>query len=190
MELLTLPVNPDFGIRVEPMFDTSITEFKSGRENRRKNWAFPKRKITLQYSMLHETEIKDLWQFYIARSGAFEAFYFFLPSPRHWYGEYVGTGDGTIATFDLPSRNTDQSTLKIYLNGVEQTSGWSFSAGTGQYGADQIIFTTAPAVGDIITADLYGELRLKCRFAVDNLPDELFRYMLYNTGIELLEVRP
>jgi hypothetical protein len=67
--------------------------------------------------------------------------------------------------------------------------GFSFITGGGQSSSDRVQFVVAPATGVVITADFKGKLRLKARFAVDELSEELFSYMFYTVGIDILEVR-
>lgn len=57
----------------------------------------------------------------------------------------VAAGDGTDTTFPLPEPAYDASTMRIYVNGVAQASGWSLS-GDGS----TVTFTTAPAANTVI----------------------------------------
>src|SRR4029453_17117387 len=76
-------------------------------------------------------------------------------------GQLLGTGDGTQTEFQLlkhyPSGSVIEvrtiskpvaGTVKVYLDGVEQLSGWSVDTTTGL-----VTFSTAPAAGVEVTAD-------------------------------------
>jgi len=176
-----------YPLTVESSWKTLISDFESGKEQRRKRWAFPKRKISLRYDKLTPAGIKDIWQFYQARSGAYETFYLFVPVLDYWYGEYVGTGNNVLTTFDLPSKSTTEASVTVYVDGV--SSPFTFVEGGGQEGSDRAIMSSAPGEGAILTADFYGKLRINGRFGVDNLSKELFDYLLFRAEIPILEVK-
>ncbi len=180
-------INPDFDIKTTNIWKTLITDFESGKEQRRKVWAFAKRRVTIPYGMVKDTEIKELWKFYQARSGAYDAFWFFFPMTRYIYGDYVATGDNSTVIFDLPSKSTVSSSETAYVDGTPTSV--TLLTGGGQGSSDRIQFSVAPGNGAIITADFQGLHRLKARFELDELDDVLFKAALYATGITLLEVK-
>lgn len=58
----------------------------------------------------------------------------------------IGTGDGSTDTFSLAHRDIDASTLRVFVNAVEQLSGWALTgnnAGAGD-AAPLIDFTSPP----------------------------------------------
>ena len=59
--------------------------------------------------------------------------------------EAVGTGDGTTTIFALDA-SSDGVIEKVFIDGTEQTSGWTIT-GTS------LAFTTAPTSGSVVTAD-------------------------------------
>lgn len=67
-------------------------------------------------------------------------------------GEAVGTGDGATTDFDLGFSPTYAH--KIYIDGVLQvlTTDYTISTGTGTGGVDEVSFTAAPGIGEVITA--------------------------------------
>jgi len=85
-------------------------------------------------------------------------------------------------------KNTSSQTIYIY--GTEQTSGYSILIGGGNSASDRVEFTSPPADGSIITCDFTGYLRMRCRFAYDKLPRELFTTMRFNYGVELKGLGP
>jgi len=176
--------NPEaVGIR----FKTLISNFDDlGEEQRKQKWLYPKRTVPLTYRRKSKADARTLWQFYLSRKGAYEAFNFFLNQANTYQGEYVGTGDGSTTVFNLPAKNSSDYT--VYKNGVAQEGGgtdYTFAAGAGTDGADKITFVAAPASGDRITYDFTGNLKIRCRFAEDYQDYETFYGRLVNMGIEL-----
>lgn len=186
-EVFPSTITEKYGGQVEHLWRTIITDFESGKEQRQRRWAFPKRRLTLPYGAVAEDRVRDFWKFYMERCGAWDTFYFYFREMRHWYGEYIARATGALATFDLPSKETLESSLEVKLDGV--VTGVTFISGGGAAGSDRIQFATNPAEGALITASFYGKFRLYGRFEADKLTDETFRYMLYNLGIAILEVK-
>jgi len=185
METFPSSVFFNFPVKVESSFKTLVSDFESGKEQRRKRWAFPKRRFTIPYNAIDPDETDVLWKFYQERSGAYEAFWFIYPLRKKWYGEYLGVGNGTQVTFDLPSYQTES--VYVYKDGVY--SYWTFIDGGGQAGADRVEMGVTPEDGTILTADIDGQLRLPMRFEQDNLSEELFDYLLSRSQISLIEVK-
>ena len=108
----------------------------------------------------------------------------------------IGTGNGSVTSFALMKRYSsgDQTwnraiikpvadSVRLALNGVEQTSGWSVNATTGV-----VTFGTAPAAGVSITAGF--EFDVPVRFDSDTLDVTLDIERLGSiTSIPLLEIR-
>jgi len=164
-------------------FQTMRVEFESGSEQRRQKWTYPRRNPRVVYDKKKLEDIKTLWEFYIARGGAYEAFNFFYPYSSSYEDEYVGTGDGSTTSFNLPCRNGSSFTVK--LDGVTQSSGYSISSGGGADGADLLTFTSAPGSGEIITIDFTGNLKIRAVFADDNMDFDVFYRFLATTGLQL-----
>lgn len=61
------------------------------------------------------------------------------------YENHAGTGAAT--TFDLETAEVVSASVAVWFDGVEQTSGFSISAGSGAGGVDQLSFTAAPGSG-------------------------------------------
>ena len=174
-----------YPLTIESSYRTLVSNFETGEEQRRKLWAFPKRRVQLAYDAITQSDMDELWEFYCARSGAYESFYFYFPYMEYWYGEYLGTGPGEI--FELKSKNTDTATTTVYVDGG--SVGYDFLEGGGQYSSDRIDLTVAAAEGEVVSADFYGEMRLKCRFEEDKLSKEIFSWLFYNNAITLIEVK-
>jgi hypothetical protein len=166
--------------------------------------------VTLTYTVLSLANMQILWNFYQARKGTFEPFYFYSLESTEWESCYIGIGDGTTVTFDLPGKST--SNVIIYQDGVELRSAgtmdiiledeeslsaedgdtiiregpedYTLHIGGGAASADRITFATAPAENDLLTCDFTGYLRIRCRFQ-EELSRSAFTAALYKTGIKL-----
>lgn len=155
---------------------------ESGVEQRRQKWTFPKFDVTLTWNVRAAANIQMLYTFYMARKGAYEAFYFYTYDTEKWAGLYVGVGDGTTTIFDLPGKTTSLRT--VYINGVS-TESLSYLTGGGTESADRVQFDTAPAAGEIISCDFTGYMRIKCRFAEDGMDRKSFTSAIFSTGLKL-----
>lgn len=181
-EFPTTP-RPSYPVIIEPEWKTNISTFDSGKEQRRQKWDYPKYNVELTYNVLSSANIQVLWDFYMARKGASEAFYFYdLESVAH-NAQYVGQGDGAIVTFDIPGKST--SSQVIYIDGVPQGSGYTILTGGGSENSDRVQFTAPPAAGGMISCDFTGFLRIRCRFEKDKMSKTAFTASLRQTGLKL-----
>lgn len=177
---------PIYPLIVTPRFKTGFSGMESGKEERTAVWLFPKYDVQVRYTGLSNSDAMTLWQFFIDRRGAHEAFYIYdlsllasVTKPHE--GQYVGTGDGSTTTFDIPGRST--SSHDIYINGIEESeSNYSILTGGGASAADRVEFDTAPDEGAVITVDFYGYLRIRSRFQQDRLDQEMFMTNLFQYG--------
>lgn len=81
-------------------------------------------------------------------------------------------GDGTTKDFNLPYFNLVAAEIKVYVNSVEQTSGWSINGGV-------LSFTTAPPSGANVVrvthATKYAGLRIKAGSTITtDVPDRVY----------------
>ena len=184
-------INPVFPVLIEPVWDTLIHTMDSGAEQRRQKSLYPRFNVTLSFYGLIASEAQTLWDFYMARKGAFESFYFFDPAPdisgntTSYDDLFIGTGDGSTDVWDIPGKST--SSQVIYLDGVTQTvtTDYAILTGGGDGSADRVDFVTAPSLGVAITCDFTGKLRINCRFAEDRMSKEWFFTELFSFGIQL-----
>lgn len=179
---------PQWPLIIEPEFNTLISKFDGGGEQRRKKLSFPRYNVIVRYNNISLAEAKTLWEFYIARSGSYEAFYIYdlalaLGHSFNHVGEYCGTGDGSTTIFDISGRSTSSRT--VYSDGADVTSDVSFLTSGGASDSDRIEFNVAPAADKIITIDFTGYLRMRVRFLEDKLSRVNFIYNLYQYGIKL-----
>ena len=179
----TSPV-PQLPYNIDAVWKTIITAFDSGVEQRRQKQIYAKFNVTLTYNALTTAEIQTLWNFYMARNGSYESFYFYTLETADWDGLYCGTGEGTAITFDIPGKSTSSQT--IYANGsAVSASDYTIVTGGGIEGSDRVTFDTAPVVNTIITCDFTGFMRIRCRFEEDKMTKSGFSAALFSTGLKL-----
>ena len=111
----TTPV-PNWPYDIKINWNTTVSSFDSGKEQRRQKNLYPKYDVTLTYTVLSLANMQILWNFYQARKGTFEPIYFYSLESTTWSGCYLGIGDGTTTTFDIPGKST--SNVQIYVSGV------------------------------------------------------------------------
>ena len=168
-----------------PQWNTVISQFDSGREQRRQKLAYAIYNIYLVYNALTAPQMQILYDFFMQCYGAYSDFMYYTfdvgtPGQVSWHDIYVGVGDGVISTFNIPGKNTgcggtNPGSVTVYVGGGSPTP-TSFSAGTGIYGEDQFTLASAPAAGSIIACDFGGNLRIHARFASDAFGKSGFAY--------------
>lgn len=168
---MTLQVFPsdlpglEWNVKKAPINSTRILTARSGLEYRSPNWSFPKYRWTLSYSVLRQdrgglTELQELLGFCLDRQGMYEDFLYSDPTDYSVTGQLLGSGTGSKTDFPLSRTmgtwvdpNLVANTVsKVYVNGVEQVSGWSVVQ-TGRFGLDTIRFASAPSYGQAVSAD-------------------------------------
>lgn len=174
---------PTYPYDITINWKTIISGYDSGKEQRRQKNLYPKYDVSLTYPPLSLVNTQILWNFYQARRGTYEAFYFYSLEETQWNSCFIAIGDGTTTTFDLPGKSA--SSIVIYSNGVVVNSAtYTIGAGAGDASADNVVFTTAPAVNTLLTCDFDGYLRIRCRFQ-EELTRSAFAIALYKNGIKL-----
>ena len=193
------------GARGGPERRTQIVELASGDEERNASWANSRRRYDVAYGIRRADDLAAVVAFFEARNGRLNGFRFkdwadwksCLPSGTPAATDQgIGTGDGATTDFQLVKTYASGSqtwtraitkpvdgTVKVAIDGVEQTSGWSVDTTTGI-----VSFTTAPASGAVITAGF--EFDVPVRFDTDTLDVTLDIERLGSiTSIPLVEIR-
>jgi hypothetical protein len=139
------------------------------REQRKLKTSWPTRNIRIDYKNISISDMNTLLKFQTARGFQYELFTFIYPielETQEYDGEYIGTGDGSTATFNCPFKEASDYT--IYVNNIEQTltTDYAVSGSFGLDGVDTLTFETAsiPASGEVIKADFTGRLAVRCRY--------------------------
>jgi hypothetical protein len=172
---------PQYPLGITQKWRTIVSQFDGGGEQRRRKSAFPTYDVVVTYGALSPDEVDTLWDFYNEMGGAYKEFYFFTILTESHKGLYVGIGDGTTTIFDIPGIIDGPAT--VYVDGLPGS--YSLLTGGGAGGSDRVEFTTAPVENAIISCDIIGTHRIRCRFAEDEMTKELFAYRLYSTGLKL-----
>lgn len=172
---------PQYPYETMQVWRNMVSQIDNGREQRRRKSTFPTYDVTLMYNALETADIDKLWNFYQDMEGTFHEFYFFTPIDEKHKGLFVAVGDGVKDTYDLPGIVAGATT--VYVDGLPTAV--TLLTGGGDEGADRCVFDTPPSEGSVISCDLFGQQRIRCRFAEDNLSRELFMARIYRTGIKL-----
>jgi len=182
---------PDYSYIEDIEFATEITKFRGTVEQRRARRSVGIRTFSLNYKLLDQSEIDEIWAFYIARNGIFEAFlYRNYPNDYQITNETLGysPGDSTNVDFyfnyypvqpSVVTLNPPAVAPKIYVATVLQTSGYTIDTDNRK-----VTFSSAPT--GAITADY--EYYRRVRFVQPYITRELFSYDSYNMGIKLKEL--
>ena len=199
------PEGISYGTSGGPERRTEIATLGSGFEERNSPWAHSRRRYNAGYGVRDLNDLHAVIGFFEARHGRLYGFRF-----KDWLDwkscppldavtpgdQNIGVGDGEQTTFQLikryqsggqtytrPINKPVAATVRIALDGVEQTTGWSVEAATGL-----ITFDAAPASGNIITAGF--EFDVPVRFDTDRLDIALSRFRAGDIpSIPLIELK-
>ncbi|MFQ5348051.1 MAG: TIGR02217 family protein [Rhodothalassiaceae bacterium] len=202
---MRLPAAISFGSSGGPRFSTEIVVTASGHERRNQDWLEARAEYDLAGGIRSEADLATLVAFFRARAG--RAFGFRLKDWADFSSaapgaaisasdQAIGSGDGTTTEFQLVKAYGDGAathlrtirkpvagTVRVALDGVEQTSGWSVDDTTGV-----ISFATPPAAGTAITAGF--EFDVPVRFAEDRIAVSLEAFAAGEVpSIRLFEIR-
>ncbi len=76
---------PDRVVEEEVMFNTLVSRFENGVEQRRAKWANPLRRWRLYFKIRTQTEMEAVRDFYIAKKGSYESFTWDNPNDGQTY---------------------------------------------------------------------------------------------------------
>lgn len=185
-----------YGATGGPEFATSVVATASGFEQRNINWSAARGRWDVASGLKKQTQLDTLVAFFRARKGRAHGFRFKDWTDFKAIAQALGTGNGTITTFQLirtysSGGATDvrtitkpvAGTVKVYLAGVQQMSGWSVNTTTGI-----ITFSTPPANGVAVSADY--EFDVPVRFDTDRMAVTIEQVNLHQwSGIPIVEIR-
>ena len=191
------PTDIAFGSAGGPEYSTDVVITQSGFEQRNSNWEAARARYNVAHGVKTQTQLDTLIAFFRARRGKADGFRFKDWTDFKVTGQNIGTGNGTLTTFQLKKTYVNGSisetrtivkpvagSIAIYKNAVLQ-SGSTYTADTTN---GQIIFTAAPASGVVITADF--EFDVPVRFDTDHLSASLDNYGSHSwSNIPLIEIR-
>ena len=178
-----------------PEFSTEVIELGSGFEQRNQNWTYPRERWNVAYGIKSEPQLTLLIAFFYARRGRAYGFRFKNHDDYYVVEQEIGIGDGStdefqlIKTYQSGGYSIDRKiskpvsgTVAIYIDSVEQVSGWSVDNDTGL-----VTFGTPPDSGEVITADF--EFDVPVRFDTDYLPNNLATYKARAANVPLVELK-
>ena len=190
MSSLVLPTVPGIAWPVTRSLvtDSTIQQSISGMETRINNWSLPRWKWSLSYSILRSAaafaEYQQLVGFINARYGQFDSFLYKDSDDNFVSGQQIGVGDGVTTVFQLvrslggfiePVKAPNAAAgVSLFLNG-SSTSAYALSVWGSPAGGGLVTFTTPPAAGVVITANI--NYYWPCRFDMDS-----FEFSQFMTG--------
>jgi uncharacterized protein (TIGR02217 family) len=174
----------------------ALEETGSGHEKRNVNWVQARGRWDVAGGLKKQAQIDELIAFFRARRGRAYGFRFKDWTDYMASGQLLGTGDDAQTQFQLvkhyPSGSVIEvrtitkpvaGTVKVYLDGVEQLSGWSVDTITGL-----VTFGLPPVLGVELTADF--EFDMPVRFDTDHMAVTIESYRLHTwQQIPIVELR-
>ena len=202
---VSFPLDIAYGSTGGPTRKTNILTLDSGAEFRNSPWGGSRHKFNVGVGVKTYDQLHTLKTFWEAREGALRGFRY-----KDWsdykscapqqttshLDQDIGVGTGALTTFQLKKTYSSggrsyirtiykpiAGTVKVALNGVNQTSGWTVSTTTGV-----ISFSSPPGAAVVVQAGF--EFEVPCRFDADELQIDLtaFEHGM-SPDIMVLEVR-
>lgn len=188
----------EVGAKARPRFNTEVVTSDDGTEYRNSRWAYPllSFEFNVEPGIIGEATMEAFRDLFYAAGGMAEAFLFRDWSDYEGVDQTIGTGDGATLTFQLVKNYTRGAvtrqrkvtrliadTTAIYIDGVEQMSGWSVNEDTGL-----VTFSLAPGIGAEVSADF--QFLLPVRFDDDSLELlSLSRDLIQPVSVTLLQIK-
>lgn len=178
-----------WSVHKKPMFSTIVAPHVSGREVRNSLYQNPIWQFELTFdgltsstsafSNLGASSLQSLMGLFLSCQGQFGTFLYTDPSDSIATAQGIATGDGATTTFTfaralgsfLEPVGWVTSVSNVYLNGVNQASGWSLVA------PNSLVFVTAP--GNTVVVSASFAYAFQCRFDADDLDFEQFMSALW-----------
>ena len=193
---IQFPADISYGSSGGPTFSTDVIEAFSGFEQRNINWSAARARYNVAHGVKTQSQLDELIAFFRARQGKAIGFRFKDWTDYQAVAQNIGTGNASQTVFQLAKKYTssvtvtrvikkpvNNGTLKIYLNAVLQSSGY-----TANYTTGAVTFTTAPGSGVAVTADF--EFDVPVRFDTDQLDAAIDDFGTRSwSDIPLVEVR-
>jgi uncharacterized protein (TIGR02217 family) len=180
-----------WSVHKKPVFSTIVASHVSGREVRdalyqNPIWQF---ELTIDgmdstsstYAGLGANSLQSLMGFFLQCQGQYSTFLYTDPTDNAATDVTFAAGDGSTTSFTfsrymgafLEPVGWVTSVSNIYLNGVNQASGWSLST------PNSLVFGSAPRSGVAIAATF--AFAFQCRFDTDEQDFEQFMSNLWKT---------
>ena len=193
---IRFPESIAYGSNGGPAFSTDIVTTESGHERRNSNWSVARARYNVAHGVKTKAQMDELIAFFRARKGRAYGFRFKDWSDYRGTSEQLGIGDGNTTSFQLVKHyvsggdthirritRPSSDNFILYINSIEQSSGYSIDTSTGV-----ITFDSSPTIADIITADF--EFDVPVRFDTDSMESSLDAHGIHSwANISLIEIR-
>jgi len=178
-----------WSVHKKPVFSTLVASHVSGREVRDTLYRNPIWQFELTFDALSSSSVsypgaganslQTLMGFFLQMQGQFGTFLYADPTDNTATNVSFVTGDGTTATFTfsrflgafLEPVGWVTGVSNVFLNGVNQPSGWALST------PNSLVFASAPGPGVSIAATF--AYAFECRFDSDDQDFEEFMLNLW-----------
>lgn len=191
-----MAVYPSVNI-LEPMeetieFDTKITTTKSGIEYRRSMRARPIYSVSVRHDKLTDATIDTLYNFYVARKGAYDPFMFLYPSSLVREKYYLGIGNGVTTTFKAPFKYNETTTFSLYKvspeNVTYEIASADYTITEGTDNVATVVLDSPMTANWVVVANITSKPYIKMRFSEDSLTRQYFSALISSVGIKLRQV--
>ena len=197
-----LPLEVERGATGGPGFNTTVLGLSSGFEQRNINWERSRGRWDIGYGLREKADQEAVLAFFYARQGRAHTFRF-----RDWTDYQIGdattstpgdigVGDATATQFQIFRRYVSgtvtfsravtrpvSGTVRVFLDNVEQLSGFTVDANTGV-----VTFNAAPALNVVV--GVICDFDVPARFDTDQLNQTAFFDGNYDVpSIPVIEVR-
>jgi uncharacterized protein (TIGR02217 family) len=193
---IQFPPEISYGAQGGPEYSTSVITVKSGQESRNQNWSESRIKWDVSTALKDEVDLQQLIAFFRARKGRAHAFRFKDWSDYIATTQTIGTGNGVATTFQLSKTYDDgliqttrvitrpvANTTRIFLDNVEQLSGWTVNTSTG-------VVTFSSPVGNLVVVKASFQFDIPARFDTDSLKVNIQSFNGYiGEAINIVEIR-
>jgi uncharacterized protein (TIGR02217 family) len=174
-----LPMEIEAGAKARPRYSTDVITTDGGWEVRNSRWAYPLMEfdITAFEPATHESDEYDVLDEFLdifhVCGGSAGAFRFHYWRDKPVVGQQIGVGDGSTTTFQLYRTYTrggfsrDRKITRPIIGSVATAVAGVGTVAAIDYDTGQIVFSVAPAMGAVITADFDHDIPV--RFSDDEL---------------------
>ena len=190
------PSSISFKAEGGPVFKTEISTVKSGQEKRNILWSKSRAEYQINFKEISQNEVSKLISFFMARMGKAYSFRFKDWNDFEANDEIIGDGDGTKTDFQLTKKYGDdeniytrkitkpvEGSMRVYISGVEQQSGYSLN-----YNDGIIIFDNPISLGSEVSASFQFDIHV--RFENDMLLAKTDSYSTSSIkNIKLIEIK-
>lgn len=199
MSNLVFPTLPglEWGIMRAPIFSTSRRASVSGRLFTAANYAYPRYKYNLSFSVLRQDsswgELQQIVGLFNQVGGDFDTFLFLDPDDYYVNAQVIGIGNGSTKQYQLvrtwggylePVYDLN-GTPGIYVANTLKTSGTHYTISS----AGLVTFVTAPSAGQAVTWS--GVYYRRVRFSQSTLQTNKFMQALWDAKkVEFESWRP